>query len=230
MRIYSNFTEALPEIKRDLVEMGIRCHPDTYQDKNVKGNPDFDTLELQNYIYTVVEPNENDLAPTQPWADAEFNERVLGIDGMPVNPGTAWKLRADVWEEFLDKKWETFAYTYSERLSLFNQVNRVIDRLLEDSDSRQLYISIWTPEDTKNLGGLSRVPCSLGYQLQCRKERLNITYLQRSADFATHFVNDIYLAHLLQDFISRQSSIPVGTFTHWIGSLHIFHKDAQGVF
>ena len=27
MRIYKNFKEALPEIKRDLAEMGIKCWP-----------------------------------------------------------------------------------------------------------------------------------------------------------------------------------------------------------
>ncbi len=229
MRIYNRFTEALPEIKRDLVEMGIRCHPQTYQDKDVRANPDFDTLELQNYIYTVVNPMAVDLTPTQPWADEEFKERIMGIDGYPVNPGSAWLLRKEIWEQFLDEN-ERFAYTYSERLNLFDQVNNVVERLRDDSDSRQLFISIWTQKDVTKLGGISRVPCSLGYQFQYRKNQLHITYLQRSADFVTHFVNDVYLAHRLQVFVAREISVPVGTFTHWIGSLHIFRKDSQGVF
>lgn len=229
MRIYSTFKEALPEIQRDLVEMGIKCQPYSYQDKIVKGNPDFDTLELQNYIYTVVNPWGGDLSPVQPWADQEFNERVSGILGHPVNPGEAWKTREEIWEPFLNRGGK-FAYSYSGRMALYDQVMRVIERLMIDSDSRQLFISIWEPEDCTKLGGVSRVPCSLGYQIQCRKERLNITYLQRSADFVTHFVNDVYLAHKLQEFISTEAHIPVGTFTHWIGSLHIFKKDSQGVF
>jgi len=57
MRIYQSFKEALPEIKRDLAEMGIKVHPKTYQDKNVERDLNFATLELQNYIYTVVQPN-----------------------------------------------------------------------------------------------------------------------------------------------------------------------------
>ena len=229
MRIYQNFKEALPEIKRDLAEMGIKVHPKTYQDKQVGDNPDFATLELQNYIYTVVHPVGSDLEPTQPWADSEWLERMCGMSGSPVNPGVAWKHREEVWQEFLGEDGK-FAYSYSERLSWFKQVNRVIARLEEDKDSRQLYIGIWSQEDNTKLGGVSRVPCSLGYLLQCRKNHLNLTYLQRSADFSTHLVNDIYLAHKLQSFIAEVSELEVGTFTHWIGSLHIFHKDAKEVF
>ncbi len=35
------------------------------------------------------------------WADAEFQERISPND---INPGEAWKLRKDLWEQFLDEK------------------------------------------------------------------------------------------------------------------------------
>lgn len=230
MRIYKNFPEALSEIKRDVVEMGIKCHPKTYQDKVVADNPDFDTLELQNYIFTVAEPDFKSIPNvSQPWADAEWLERVHGIQGNPVNPGTAWELRPDVWKEFLDKN-KQFAYTYSIRLSLYQQMDHIIKRINQDPDSRQLFISIWHASDIYKLGGISRVPCSLGYQIQIRKKKVNITYLQRSADLVTHFSNDVYLACRLQDFIAYSTDYEIGTYTHWIGSLHMFRKDGQGVF
>lgn len=228
-RIYSNFTEAIPEIKRDVVEMGVKCAPHTYQDKNVKDNPDFETLELQNYLYTVVNPDRFDLKPSQPWARWEWGERAEGIEGHPINPGEAWRFRPEVWSEFL-KKNGRFAYTYSERFARNNQVRRVIKRIKEDPESRQLFISIWSASDTSKLGGISRVPCSLGYLFQCRKGALNITYLQRSCDLITHFVNDVYLACCLQEYISREVQIKLGNFTHWIGSLHLFKRDGEGVF
>lgn len=230
MRIYTAFGEAIGEIKRDLAEMGIVVHPDTYQDKYVLGKPEYDTLELQNYVYTVTDPTSYEqLKPDQPWANEEWIERFRGINGFPVNPGEAWKHRREVWEQFLDSNGK-FAYTYSERLSRNNQVLRVIERLKSDPDSRQLFISIWDVMDTSNLGGQSRVPCSIGYLLQCRKDRLNLTYLQRSADFVTHFKNDIALAICVQISIAQLIRGHPGTFTHWIGSLHMFRKDAEGVF
>ena len=247
MRIYTNFKEAVNEVRRDLKEMGIRVHPKTYQDKYVANDPDFSSLELQNYIYTVTSPDPSHLVVDESWANAEFVERVLGGEGpqnKPVNPGEAWKLRRDVWEQFLECP-ETcgeldeecpsecglrrFAYTYSERM--WFQYRPLLEEMVDNPESRQLYLSIWDPyRDIGNLGGVSRVPCSLGYLFQIRRGQLNMTYLMRSSDFATHFQNDVYLAVKLQEYFSEKVHIPKGYFTHFIGSLHVFQKDVKGVF
>lgn len=227
MRIYQNFKEALSEMKRDLAEMGITTHPKSYQDRLIKGNVNFATKEITNYIYTVSRPKLSELKPTQPWADAEFSERVSGES---VNPGHAYKERLEVWEQFLDLTGR-FSYTYSERLDLHYQVARVADRIREDPDSRQLYVSIWqTNLDITQIGGRARVPCSLGYYFKVVQGKLDMTYLQRSADFVTHLENDIYLAYYFQSYMATRTELLPGNFTHWIGSLHIFQKDIEGVF
>ena len=70
MRIYTNWQECYEEVKRDLAEMGIRVFPKSMQDK--KG--DFETLELQNYSYSLLNANSSDISGViQPWADSEFN-------------------------------------------------------------------------------------------------------------------------------------------------------------
>lgn len=229
MRIFTNYKQALNEIERDLREMGTVVHPATVQNKDVANDPNFDTYELQNYIYCVTQPRIGDLSPTQPWADAEWQERLRGIHGFPVNPGVAWNFRDDVWKEFLNADGE-FDYVYSERLSAFDPVGRVISRLRADSDSRQLYISVWYPEDIKYIGGERRVPCTLGYLVQVRRGEVDITYIQRSADFVTHFHNDLFMCRKLQEYIAEAVGKPAGHFTHWIGSLHVFKKDVAGVF
>lgn len=226
MRIFSNFTEALNEIKRDLAEMGIEVHPETMQDKYVGGNPDYHTKELQNYDYTVKNAVSclSQLSPTQPWADAELVER---LSGQPINPGQAYKLRADVWDEFLHDG--RFGYTYAERMA--GKITEIIEEIKVRPDSRQLYLSIWnTNVDPYNIGGISRVPCSLGYLFQIRNGKLNITYTMRSCDFATHFQNDIYLAVKLMEHIAKETGYVPGNFTHFINSLHIYKKDIKGVF
>jgi thymidylate synthase len=236
MRIYDNFVEALNEIRRDVSEMGILVHAKSWQNIQVGDNEAFKSLELQNYTYQVLNTDLSKLNPVQPWADAEWLERQAGIYGIAVNPGAAWKLREEVWNQFLEgADTETFGelrfgYTYSERFAFRDQVQKVIDRIKVDPDSRQLFISVWNPNDIENLGGISRVPCTLGYMLQIRQGKLNITYLQRSADLVTHFENDLFLACKLQEFIAMQTGYPIGTFTHWIASLHMFRKDAKGVF
>lgn len=227
MRIYNNFTEAFSEIARDLKEMGINHHTETMQDKKIGDDPSFDTLELQNYIFTVTEPEFENLSPVQPWADMEWEEREQGIMGNPVNPGIAWELRRDIWEEFLHDG--EFGYSYSERFDWHQQVRNVIDRLKEDPGSRQLYVAMWTQSDSKYLGSI-RVPCSLGWHFMLRGGKLNMTYFMRSCDFATHFQNDIFMAMKLQQHIARQAGVKVGHYCHYIGSFHVYKKDVADVF
>ena len=225
MRIFSNFEEALKEIKRDLAEMGTEVHPQTMQDKYVGDNPEYSTKELQNYDYTVKDAyySISQLSPSQPWADAEFKER---ISGMPLNPGEAYKLRSEVWDEFLHDG--RFAYTYAERM--WGKINLIVQEIKKNPNSRQLYLNIWEGGDLYYLGGQSRVPCSLGYLFQVRGGKLHMTYFMRSCDYATHFQNDVYLAVRLLNHVAHAVGLEAGNFTHFIGSFHIYRKDAEGVF
>lgn len=231
MRLYVKAEEAFEEIKRDLSEMGIWVRPKTMQDKIIEGNPDYETTELQNYSYTILNAKSSEIPNvTQPWADAEFQERITKqVDGKFINPGEAWKLRNNVWDEFLhDGK---FGYTYNELIWNNDQFTKIVNRLKEDPDSRQLWISLWDPtRDPDLLGGVSRVPCSLGYAFQVREGKLNMHYVMRSCDFSTHFANDVYLAIKLLEYVAELTGYEVGNFTHTIFSLHIYKKDLKGVF
>ena len=206
--------------------MGIDVHPQTMQDKFVGDDENYATKELQNYIYTVTnaEDSMDQLQPSMPWAEAEFWERVGNEN---LNPGYAYKFREDVWDEFLHEG--KFAYTYSERIG--DKLEKIISEIEIHPDSRQLYLSIWDrEEDPDKLGGSSRVPCSLGYLFQVRGGKVHITYFMRSCDYATHMQNDIYLAVKLMKYVAQRTGYESGNYTHFMGSLHIYKKDVEGVF
>lgn len=242
MRIYTNWNECYEEVKRDLAEMGILVKPKTMQDKVIEGNEDYETRELQNYCYCLLDAKSSDITNViQPWADLEFNERVYDpwtrfengeadvrkVDF--VNPGTAWETRSDVWTEYMHNG--KMAYTYNERIWRNDQLTSIINRLKEDHDSRQLWLSIWDPnEDPDKLGGISRVPCSLGYNFQFRDGKLNCHYVMRSCDFSTHFCNDVYLGIKLLEYVANECGLEVGSFTHTMFSLHVYKKDVKDVF
>lgn len=221
MRIFQNFKEAFNEIKRDLAEMGIEVHTKSVQD--IQG--DFETLELQNYTYLVTQPKIEDIPAKDPqWCLEEFSERVsIHL----LNPGEAWKLREDYWKQFLHPK--RFSYTYNETMS--RSVPSVLDELRRDPASRRAFIPVFDANrDDDNLRGGGRIPCSIGYWLYIRRNELNITYLQRSSDFFTHFANDVTLAVLLQDYVSSALGVESGNFSHWLGSLHILEEHVKDVF
>lgn len=228
MRIYVDWPECYEEVKRDLAEMGILVKPKTMQDKIIENNEAYETMELQNYSYSLLNAKSDTITGVvRPWADAEFEERVNPIGN--INPGEAWKLRENVWTEYLhDGK---MAYTYNERIMFNDQLNKIIKRLKKDQDSRQLWLSIWNPAiDPDKLGGISRVPCSLGYNFQFRDGKLNMHYVMRSCDFNTHFINDVYLAIKLLEYVAKECGMEVGSFTHTMFSLHVYRKDISNVF
>lgn len=220
-RIYKNMKEAINEIERDIVEMGVLCHPHTMQNKNVKDNPDYDTLEVQNYTFTILDlSDKNECIENLKWCIEEFKERI-DDSLIPINPGKAWLLRKNVWEEFLVNG--KFDYTYNERINAFGQLKRVIKELKENPDTRQAIIHINRESDCHNWRQ-KRIPCSLHYQLMIRRGALDIIYNMRSSDFDTHFCNDIWLADELRNYISEELGIMRGLFMMNVGSLHRYRN------
>lgn len=232
MRVYRDFPEAMNEIRRDLGELGLEVHPETMQDLYVADNPDFVTKELYNYDYQVLDPDFSKIAGIhEDWVKMEWEDRLIG----GLNPGRAWKTRPDVWEQFLhgernNPRQRRFAYTYSDRMG-GEHIVRLIEELKTHPNSRQLWLPVWDRIiDGQRRGSDKRVPCSLGYQFLKRGGELHITYMMRSCDFYTHYPNDVFLASALLHYIAKQVDIPVGTFTHFIGSFHVYAKDLGYVF
>lgn len=242
MRIYSNFPEAQNEIARDLAELGVRVHPETMQDKQIADDEDYDTRELTNYIYTVLNPDYTEVQGIhEEWVKQEWIDRVTG----GLNPGRAWKLRPEIWEEFLEidgrpkadrfyskEKQQAhvgrFAYSYSKRMG-GDHIEKVIEELGKHPNSRQLYLPVWGGID-ETRRGQRRVPCSLGYWIVQRQGKLHLTYMMRSCDLMTHYANDVALASMLLHHVAEATDYDVGTFVHFIGSLHVYQKDVADVF
>lgn len=225
MRVYADCYELMSEIFREVWEMGHIVHPNSMQNKLVKGDDSYATKEITNYSYCLTSLNKARYlfmsdSRSKEWADAEFLERITYNH---INPGEAWKLRHNVWKEFINRKGQ-FDYSYNERISI--SLDKVIVQLLDNNDSRQAIIAIWDPnEDIDGLGGKYRVPCSMYYQFLIRDGQLNIIYNQRSADVVTHFGNDVYLAHKLMSYVADMVFVKPGYLFHNIGSLHSYKKD-----
>lgn len=230
MRIFKNCAETMSEVRREVAEMGKEVRLNTYQDKDIKDNPEFFTKELLCYSYMISQPKDKHsfLEGKQPhelaWATQELEDR---LGQKELNPGLAWTLRDTVWTPFLhDGK---FSYTYSERIG--KQIEKVIEMLKVNPTSRNAIISIWDRQiDQDRIGGKMRVPCSMFYQVLVRDGKVNIVYNIRSNDVMTHWNYDVYLAIALQEHIAEKLELKVGDFYQFIGSLHAYQKDLKGIF
>lgn len=230
MRIYSNSFELMSELGRELNSYGQTVKPKTYQNKVIEGKEEFETKELICQQYCLTSLGDPIwlfvFSHSKEWADAEFQERIDTSD--IINPGKAWELRKDLWEQFLvDGK---FDYTYNERMAILPYT---IQLLRSDSDTRKAVLPIFNgngEDDTLYYHGNKRIPCSMYYDFLIRENSkgekvLHICYHQRSSDFAQHFGNDIYLAWRLMEYVAQEVGVKPGYLYHTIDSLHIYKKD-----
>ncbi len=236
-RIYSSVQEAYEEIEREIVEMGLDYQSATYQDKDVGDDDGFSTKELRGYHLIIQSPDVDEAAVTVDqvkgsqglkWLFAEHQDRTTTNQ----NPGEAWKIRREVWEEFLEDNGQ-FSYSYPERMAW--QIPCIIKELRQRPNSRQAMIEMHQNHlDLENMGGTRRIPCSLSYSFMVRRGAMDGFYLMRSSDYYTHFLYDMVLAIKLVDFIRYRvdSNLKMGQFHMFIQSLHAFKKDygPRGIF
>lgn len=249
MRIFQSCKELINEAYRDVYEQGIIVKPKTYQDKVIEGNDDFVTKEIMGYQYCLTGIGDEDYLYRKPedkeWVAKELAERVW-IDKLKpwicVNPGLAWELRKDTWEQFLTSS-GCFHYSYNERIRhkvrtriegvrnevFMDNLTYVINLLKRDPDTRKAILPIFSIEDVQYNDGSRRIPCSMYYNFQVRIKRgepmLHISYHQRSSDVVTHFGNDVALAYKLMEYVASKTGYNPGYLYHTIDSLHAYQKD-----
>lgn len=202
-----------------------------------------------------------------PWAEEHFLERV---SGMPLNPAPShvrWPYAVRGNGDHTDAG--VFDHTYPERFwpvmanvgetapngrqifvphmgirFAYGDLMDVVDLLQTHRLTRQAYLPVWFPEDTggSNREKGRRVPCTLGYHFMVRDGRLSVRYFIRSCDLYRHFINDVYMACRLAQWIcdtinEREEQKPddepipeslyPGKLIMHISSLHLFVGDVD---
>lgn len=236
MRIYKTIREGLDEIARDLKVRGITVECKSHQDKKLEGDERF-VKEIIGVDFKIDKPLldwegaikylfPNEVDKILAYCKQEIKDRT---SGEPLNPGNSYKIRADMWNQFLTSN-EKFSYQYAERLWTNNQFRSVIDCLKNDSGTRQAVLSVWNPDvdmTMEKLGGISRVPCSLNYQFLIRNNRLHCIYHMRSSNFFEHLPIDLICAAGMMEYVVNElqdtyPGLKVGSLSYLGGSLHGF--------
>jgi len=154
------------------------------------------------------------------WIEEELKER---ISGKPINPGTAWQRWSDFFRPRL--RADKFTYTYAERMHY--QLDALVSRLKSNPTTRRAILSVWDPRaDSRSK---LEVPCTVMSQYAVRRGCLNSVYYTRSSDCINFLVADVYLYVGVQTWIADQVGFELGSFSHVIGSLHIYYDDLDEV-
>lgn len=111
-------------------------------------------------------------------------------------------------------------------------VGLVVDLLKRDPDSRQAVISLYDSDRDLGRPDLKDVPCTVAIQFFLRDrvnrlggKQLNMWVVMRSNDAWLGLPYDLGQFSLLQFAVAQSLDAAVGTYTHSVGSMHLYERD-----
>ena len=129
-----------------------------------------------------------------------------------------------MYPKFSDDK-TTVNGAYGERIfgGSFSQWEQIKSILQKDPDSRQAVIAIYQPRDV--FSSSVDIPCTCVLQYLIRDNALHCITYMRSNDIFLGMPYDIFSFTMLQELLSCELNVKLGTYTHMVGSLHIYEKN-----
>lgn len=124
-----------------------------------------------------------------------------------------------VFSNFLDGG--TFHGAYGPRIH--GNLRKVVDQLKKDDSSRQAVLTIFNSDKDLNVD-VKDVPCTLTLQYFIRNGKLLARTSMRSNDLYLGMPYDFVQFIALQGAIAQALDIPMGTYSHTVGSLHIYEQ------
>jgi thymidylate synthase len=116
------------------------------------------------------------------------------------------------------------------------QVERVIERLQEDNETRRAVLTFWNAgDDLLGPEWLHDYPCTLSATFRLRQIGyhhqgvLDMSVVMRSNDAWLGYPYDIVQFSALQRSIAAFLRVPTGTYTHTAQSMHLYERDWDAV-
>lgn len=108
----------------------------------------------------------------------------------------------------------------------FDQVQRAIDMLKTNPNSRRIVVSTWHPG---LLNEMALPPCHLMYIFNVQNGKLNCHLTQRSGDIALGIPFNLACYSALTMAIAQEVGLEPGTFAHTIIDAHIYENHVDGL-
>ena len=109
----------------------------------------------------------------------------------------------------------------------FNQVEKIIQLLCNDSESRRAVINFNVPNE--NVIETKDEICTIALQFIIRDGKLNCTGIMRSNDVWYGLPYDVIFFTELTKYIARRLNVEVGTYTHDVISLHAYERNYEDI-
>lgn len=116
-----------------------------------------------------------------------------------------------------------------------DQIANVLRILKENPNSRRAVIQLFDSDDLIQLidtegqaVARKEIPCTCTLQFMIRKRHLHMFTHMRSNDAYIGLPHDVFCFTMLQEIIARSLNVELGTYKHFVGSLHLYEKDIGG--
>lgn len=186
----------------------------------------FRTLEILHRGFSLSNPRQRRLTLTsRRWnealAIAEFCWHTSGSDDVD-----ALAYYAPRWRDFSNDQGRIKGSCYGKRIFRERRGGRsqwewVIDLLRNDPHTRRAIIDLQGPNLLQESTSQD-VSCATSLQFFVRSNRLHASVAMRSNDAIWGLPYDVYLFTMLQELMALHLDIPIGNYTHFASSLHLY--------
>ncbi len=105
-----------------------------------------------------------------------------------------------------------------------NQIDRVIEQIRKNPDSRRLIVSAW---NVGEIEAMALPPCHALFQFFVQEGELSCQLYQRSADLFLGVPFNIASYALLTLMVAQVCDLKPGTFVHTFGDLHLYDNHIE---
>ena len=182
------------------------------------------TKALFNVGFTLLEPRARMITSEirnwkEDYAEAEW-KWYLSENRNISKLGDIYGKVPEIWKRMADGNGDVNS-NYGWQWSRNDQIDYVVDLLKNEPDTRQAAITIL---DTKEHDTFTfDTPCTYAIQFTIVNNKLHMCVTMRSNDLWYGFCNDQYQFSKLQEMISDELNIDMGTYYHFAHNLHIYN-------
>jgi thymidylate synthase len=106
-----------------------------------------------------------------------------------------------------------------------DQMDRVLSLLAKRPPSRQAVLQLFDADDLQR--NQRDVPCTCSLQFLVRDSAVDAVAYMRSNDALYGLPHDVFCFTMLQEMVARTLGVALGTYCHFVGSLHFYTTDEK---
>lgn len=130
-----------------------------------------------------------------------------------------------VWDEWARED-GTIGKAYGYQIKKFKQLDKLINTLKNDNQSRRMIVTLWNNSD---LDDMALQPCAFETMWDVTDGMLNCILVQRSGDMGLGVPFNFTQYAVLISLISQVTNLKPGLFTHVINNAHIYENHVEAI-